>query len=79
MITCAVGVHDAEVGSMFDQLRRMVRAAIRPLPRGLGHRDGWIVRGSGSKADRGATTGLAIMPGSLGRERILAVGSGCKE
>ena len=41
-----VGAHDADVGSMFDQLRRMVRAAIRDqyLERAT-HRDGWIMRG----------------------------------
>ena len=40
-----VGAHDADVRSMFDQLRRMVRDAIAQqyLERAA-HRDGWIMR-----------------------------------
>jgi hypothetical protein len=41
-----VGAHDADVGWLFVQLRRMLREAIaqRYLER-AGHRDGWIMRG----------------------------------
>jgi hypothetical protein len=41
-----LGAHDADVGSLFEQLRRMVRRAIRRqyLKRAT-HRDGWIMRG----------------------------------
>jgi len=41
-----LGAHDADAGSLFKQLRRMVREAIAQqyLERAT-HRDGWIVRG----------------------------------
>lgn len=41
-----MGDHDADVGSMFAQLRRRVRAAIgRQYLEHSRHRDGWIMRG----------------------------------
>jgi hypothetical protein len=41
-----VGAHDADVASMFDQLRRKVRLAIRrQYVERSRHRDGWIMRG----------------------------------
>jgi hypothetical protein len=41
-----VGAHDADVGAMFAQLRRMVRVAIgRQYLERATHRDGWIMRG----------------------------------
>ncbi|MBV9544068.1 MAG: hypothetical protein JOY61_06795 [Chloroflexi bacterium] len=41
-----VGTHNADIGSMFEQLRRTVRTAIHHqyLERSR-HRDGWIMRG----------------------------------
>ena len=41
-----LGPHDADVGTLFDQLRRMVRDAISQqyLDRST-HREGWIMRG----------------------------------
>jgi hypothetical protein len=41
-----VGEHDADVASMFAQLRRMVRKAIgRQYLERSTHRDGWVMRG----------------------------------
>ncbi len=42
-----LGPHDADVGSMFDQLRRRLRDAIsRQYLERSGHRGGWIMRGT---------------------------------
>jgi hypothetical protein len=41
-----VGAHEADVGSMFARLRRMLRQAIaQPYLERATHRDGWIMRG----------------------------------
>jgi len=42
-----VGAHDADIRTMFDQLRRMVRDAVgRQYLQPSAHRNGWIMRGT---------------------------------